>query len=76
MTYDLRNIWTSTNKVLTTINLFLWAFLKSGMSTPVKVKDRDETKIPLGYNIVLLIVLVTIVSFIIYIYIGGRVTIS
>lgn len=76
MTYDLRNIWTSTNKLLTTINLFLWAFLKSGMSTPVKVKDRDETKIPLGYNIVLLIVLVTIVSFIIYIFIGGRVTIS
>jgi hypothetical protein len=76
MTYDLRNIWTSANKVLTTINLFLWAFLKSGMSTPIKVKDRDETKIPFAYNIALLIVLVTIVSFIIYIFIGGRITIS
>lgn len=76
MTFDIRNIWTSTNKVLTTINLFLFAFLKSGMSTPVKVKDTAETKIPIGYNIVLLILLVTIVSLIIYIFIGGRLTIS
>lgn len=75
MTLDLRNIWTSTNKVLTTINLFLFAFLKSGMSTPVKVTNPSETKIPIGYNIVLLIVLATIVSLLIYIFIGGRVTI-
>ena len=75
MTLDPRNIWTSTNKVLTTINLFLFALLKSGMSTPVKVKNPSETKIPLGYNIVLLIILATIVSLLIYIFIGGRVTI-
>jgi hypothetical protein len=45
------------------------------MSTPVKVTNPSETKIPIGYNIVLLIVLATIVSLLIYIFIGGRVTI-
>lgn len=76
MTLDLRNIWTSTNKVLTTINLFLLAFIKSGMATPVKVKASSDTKIPLGYNILLLIVLVTVTSLLIYILFGGRIIIS
>lgn len=76
MTLDLRNIWTSTNKVLTIFNLFLIAFIKSGMSTPVKVKDSSDIKILFGYNILLLFVLVAIVSLLIYICIGGRVTIS
>ena len=65
-----KNIWGSTNKVLTTINLMLFALLASGMSTPTKVKDANETKIPLAYNIILLIVLLTIVSFLFYIFIG------
>jgi len=46
------------------------------MATPVKVKDPAETKIPVGLNIVLLIVLMTIVSLVMYIFIGGRLTIS
>ena len=76
MTLDLRNIWTSTNKVLTMINLFLLAFIQSGMSRTVKVKDASETKIPLAYNIFLLVILATIASLLIYVFIGGRVTIS
>jgi hypothetical protein len=62
--------------VLTTINLFLLAFIQSGMSTSVKVKDPSDTKIPIGYNVLLLIALVTIVSLLVYIFLGGRVTIS
>ena len=77
MTFDIRNIWTSTNKMLTTINLYLLAFVQSGMTTPVKVKDAsDIKKIPFIYNILLLIVLTTISSIFIYILFGGRLTIS
>ena len=77
MTFDIRNIWTSTNKMLTTINLYFLAFVQSGMTTPVKVKDAsDIKKIPFIYNILLLIVLTTISSIFIYILFGGRLTIS
>jgi hypothetical protein len=76
MTLDLRNIWTSANKVLTTINLFLLALIQSGLSGPVKVKDSSDTKIPLVYNILLLIVLATLSSLLIYVFIGVRITVS
>jgi hypothetical protein len=69
-----KKIWGSTNKVLTTINLMLFALFASGGTTPTKVKDADETKIPLVYNIILLIVLLTIISFLFYIFIGRPVS--
>ena len=68
MTLDLRTIWTSTNKVLTTINLYILAFIMGSMSGPVKVKDPDETKIPFLYNILLLAVLSSVLYFLIYIF--------
>lgn len=65
-----KKLWGSTNKVLTTINLMLFALLASGGSTPTKVKVTNETRIPLAYNIILLIVLLSIISFFFYIFIS------
>ena len=76
MTSDLKNIWTSTNKVLTTINLYLFAFIKSGIVTTVKVNDANTKRIPLVYNILLLILLGTICYLLISMLFGRRLTIN
>ena len=76
MTLDLKKNFTSTNKVLITSNFILLAFIKRGMSNPVKVRNSSDTKIAFGYNILLLFVLVKFFSVLIYIFIDGRVTIS
>jgi len=69
MTSEIKNIWVSTNKMLTTINSYLLAFVQSGMTRPVKVRDtREINNIPLVCNILLLIVLSTISSILIYIF--------
>jgi len=76
MTFELKNIWKSTNKVLTTINLYLLAFIQCGMVTFVKVKDPDKIKIPFVFNIFLLILLGTICYLLISMLFGKRLIIS
>lgn len=68
MTLELRNIWSSTNKMLTTINLYLYALILGAMSGPVKVKDPSTTKIPFVFNIILLLALITILYFLVYVF--------
>jgi hypothetical protein len=65
MTLGIKKIWGSTNKVLTTINMMLLALILMGVG-PTNVKEGSKIKIPLVYNILLLIVLGTILSFLIY----------
>ena len=65
MTANFGNLWISANKALTVINMFLLALIKSGLSTPTKVKDPATIKIPILLNLVLFIALAT-VAFLIF----------
>jgi hypothetical protein len=63
MTLDNYNIWTATNKVLTRINIYL---LQLAVMSPLDIKQMETKKIPIVFNVLLLLVLVFIVSVIFY----------
>lgn len=54
MTLDIRKIWTSTNNVLTRINIFL---LQVALMSPFDPKKFTDRKIPVVFNVLLLLVL-------------------
>lgn len=54
MTLDIRKIWISTNKVLTRINIF---FLQVILMSPFDPKKFTDRKIPVVFNILLLLIL-------------------
>lgn len=53
MTLGLKTIWLKTNRVLTSINMFLVAFILLGGGRVTKIHER---KIPVALNIILLFI--------------------
>jgi hypothetical protein len=59
MTRQLRQIWDSINRVLTVINLVLWAFITF---SPTSLKKDQYKKIPVVVNVLLLLALTFVVG--------------